>query len=278
MSSPINSSPRREEPSSPVLPLTTPAPSSPIDDNNDSRSPDDIDVCDGMSFASYERGLSIVAQAAEDADFAIVKRRKRNPNITVPGGYKYIDVECYMARYNASRPTNGSRKAVSARCGCPWAGSFAYRGGIWVFEIKNRRHNHVRQKGSDIPANRRRHRDAEVKERVIGLTNAFRARAVDVAKQASLEFGCTVTARDVQNIRRAEGVQRRQNLTGTQCFFKELQRDEDCVVEYELDELDRPMYVLFTFQSYLDIWRENREILSIDNTYKTNQFEYSLMR
>ncbi|KZZ97111.1 hypothetical protein AAP_00754 [Ascosphaera apis ARSEF 7405] len=164
LSSPINTSPRREAPSSPVPQTLAPAQvSSPVDDG--SRKPDDISVCDGYSFTSLKQGEMEIADAAEEADFAIVRRRTRKPNITIPEGYKYLDVECYMSRSNPSRPTNGSRQAVSSRCGCPWSAVFSYRDGIWVFKIKNSSHNHARQKGSEIPANRRRHRDVIVKTR-----------------------------------------------------------------------------------------------------------------
>lgn len=100
---------------------------------------------------------------------------------------------------------------------------------------------------------------------------------MDVAKKVSEEFGVVVTGKDVQNLKNIESAKKRQNLTATQCFFRELKNDSSCALRYELDELDRPIYVLFTFTSCLDIWRENPEVLMIDNTYKTNRFELPLL-
>lgn len=274
------SAPLSDQPGSPFPPSSPPlAQSSPVDDNSyldDNSYPRNVDSLDGLTFSSYDDGEAYIAQRAEEADFAIVKRRSRNRCLTIPGGYRYHDIECYMARFSESK-AQSDRHSTAVRCGCPWKGTFQYCDGLWKFTLKHREHNHVKQKGSEIPANRRRHRDMAVRARVMELSRAFRARAVDIAKQVSKEMNVTVTPKDVQNIRDAEGVKSRENFTATQCFFRELRRDEDCIVEYKLDERNRPVYVLFTFKSCVEVWKENPEVLMMDNTYKTNCFELPLM-
>lgn len=243
---------------------------------DDDRYPGNVDSLDGLSFTSWQEGLKHICDAAEAADFAVVKRRSRRPDITIPGGHKAYDLECYMARQSKSQ---GSRRRLSssARCDCPWRGSLVYRKGIWEFSLKHSTHTHFKQKGCDIPANRRRHRTETIEKRVIQLSSSFRARAVDVARHISNEFNVSLTPRDVQNIRDSDGFRQRQSFTATQCFFRELQRDETCTIRYEFDEDNRPIYVFFTFDSCIELWKENPEVLLFDNTYKTNRFELPLM-
>ncbi|KZZ87457.1 hypothetical protein AAP_05690 [Ascosphaera apis ARSEF 7405] len=209
------SAPLSDQPGSPFPPSSPPlAQSSPVDDNS---YPRNVDSLDGLTFSSYNDGEAYIAQRAEDADFAIVKRRSRNHCLTTPGGYRYHNIECYMARFSESK-AQSDRHSTAVRCGCPWKGTFQYCDGLW------------------------------------------RARAVDIAKQVSKEINVTVTPKDVQNICDAESVKSRENFTATQCFFRELRRDEDCIVEYKLDERNRPVQhvqdQLLRTPSHGDHWLE----------------------
>lgn len=154
----------------------------------------------------------------------------------------------------------------------------------WIIKGKTDGHNHSRLEADLLPSNRRRKRqDAEFDERLGQVTKVRKLSGEYIARRLREEFpGSGIVSKDVQNRCDQERLATYQNRTPTQQFVMEIQEQEHRREAYlrfktEGDRPDGPLqYIFWTYRWCIDMWRDNWEIISIDDTYKTNRFNMPL--
>lgn len=236
-------------------------------------------------FSSFEEAEKELHALAVQCGFAaiVLRRQEKDPDI----GNKFIrtDWECSKGRVRKSK-TTGKRDTPIGRCGCQWHAYVRFYKSVqaWIVKIKNDEHNHPGLEGKRLPSNRRHQRQLEdVDERLGNLIKIRKLAGEDIARQLREEFPDSgVIAKDVQNRRLAEKTELYRGRTPTQQFFLELKEQEqrgEAYLRYHTEggRSDGPLqYVFWTYRWNLEMWKENWEMVSIDDTYKTNRFNMPL--
>lgn len=87
-------------------------------------------------------------------------------------------------------------------------------------------------------------------------------------------------ANDINNIRSKLRQKQQGNFTSTQLFINKLKKyKEDHGIEYFVDqheESGRIIRVFWSFKWCIDLWKDNPELMIMDNTYKVNRFNLPL--
>ena len=89
--------------------------------------------------------------------------------------------------------------------------------------------------------------------------------------------GVYVTAQDIHNLKYKERQESLGGRTATQQFLKELQENDDAIVKTSFAAgTDAVECIFWTYRSCVDMWRNNYEVVAVDNTYETNRFDMPL--
>lgn len=103
--------------------------------------------------------------------------------------------------------------------------------------------------------------------------------AVEVAAESETEKGVQVSAQDIRNQKAAKERREFNGRTSTQQLLLELENDPDGIVKTRCQggRNDGPLESMFwTYRWCLNMYKRNPEVLSIDNTYKTNKYNMAL--
>ena len=235
----------------------------------------------GVRIDQMEDCKRAVEHLANENGFATVIRRstKKDPQT---GIYLKIELVCTRSRQPELKGS-GKRRTPSGRVGCQWKGYIAFykRENTWKFNVQRDFHNHYRVNAERITVIRRHKRNGnvEVLNQIRALNNNRRLTAQDIAEEVGRQYSLEVTAKDVQNIRDEDQRALLGGRTPTQQFLHNLQNDSSAlVVDFQTDAQNRVEYVLWTYQWSIETWKNHNEVISLDDTYKTNRFNLSLMQ
>lgn len=228
-------------------------------------------------FETFSEAEAALTTLAETSGFAVSVLRRKDKD-KESGVYFHTAWECFKGKLRDNRGT-GVRDRAPGRANCQWQASVTFykRHQAWIVNIKNDTHNHSRSEGGILPGNRRRKRkNSDLQERMGQLSQLGKLPAWDVSRQLRTEFPESgVIPRDIQNLRDNERRNMLGGLTATQVFFQELWQDPNAFIEHWPPE-GQPQYIFWTYRWCLEEWRNNWEVLSFDDTYKTNRFNMPL--
>lgn len=221
--------------------------------------------------------MDAVFEAAVQNGFVVVERRSKKPH-PVHGDTRF-ELVCVRGREYVPRGSE-KRNTPSARDGCPWNGYIQYyiREATWKFmlhanENKNT-HNHTCLDAAGFAVSRRRERkhDEGVHTRIEQMSKRRKCTNQDIAEDLNEERGMHLTRWDVRNVRAEEHQRKLGGRTATQQFVDNLRRDDETrMIDLRVGASGHLEYAMWTSKWALRMWKENPHVLSIDNTYKTNQ-------
>lgn len=140
----------------------------------------------------------------------------------------------------------------------------------WRVSLRNRTHNHGRIHAvGHFPAVRRSERTPEVIAKVKSLNTIPKLSANDICAVLRNELNATLHDADVYNILHELQTEAFKGRSPTQQFISELQNDHHArVIPRIANNGENGVLgcILWTYESCLDLWRQNSEILMADNT------------
>lgn len=233
--------------------------------------------------SSLDEVKTALFEQAKSHGFAVTVRRRSDKD-HISGEYRRYDMECTRSRYTPSQG-QGIRQKTFFRTGCAWKGKIVYSKakGEWVFTVMEHKHDHGAIGALErLPAARRHVQTQETRKALEDLLKQERLSAMDICDQMRRNFpDMVMTEQDVWNFKKKQRKNLFEGRTATQQFIHELQQDPDVevVVKFRENERDGPIEgVFWAYKWSLAMWRDNNEVMSVDNTYKTNRFNLPLMQ
>jgi hypothetical protein len=249
-----------------------------------SRSPSPVTIPNppipGEPFPSIDALVQSVRSFAQGYGFGVTKYN----------GYSYggrlirYSLRCDL--FGEPAPTQGAglRNRRSRKCGCKWMViAEAIEEGKWLLRShpKPEHHQHNHGPSTDLsahPSNRRL--TIPIRETIESTSRRIGIRARDVrAVVADRHPEVPFTQRDIYNARARIN---RENLRGyspTAALIKLFDEQEiPYVIKWADEEPNRLLGLVWTFPYCLKMWRRFPEIISFDNTYKTNRFKLPLFQ
>lgn len=233
-------------------------------------------------FQSMAEAKAAVVSLSEANGFAVaIKRAFKMDSNGLP---QRCDLECVRGTQKASKGT-GKRQAVNTRENCPWSAYLRYYKGLgcWRFVLRVDEHSHPSATNASHFAISRRRQRKEFEGEIGTLAEGPMKR---MCKDIAREVGQThpeaiITARDVQNLRDQNRVASLHGRTPTQQLLEDLNNDPDArIMKRHLNNRDDGPIIslMWTYNWAIAKWKENPEVLSFDNTYKTNRFNMPLLQ
>ncbi|EFZ03338.1 transposase [Metarhizium robertsii ARSEF 23] len=226
--------------------------------------------------------LTQVNHFAKAHGFGVVKAN----GMVRPGHRSRYIFQC--DRYGTPRPGRGAglRKRKSRKSGCLWkivAEALPQNNFQWTLrhfpEVQHRQHNHrCSADAAAHPVHRRL--TSPVKATIQSTSRRVGIRARDIGGIVRDHFPDSVyVPRDIYN---ARALINRENLgcySSTAALIRLFdEKGIPYIAEWDRDEPDRLVGLVWTFPYCLRMWKRFSEVISFDNTYNTNRFKLPLFQ
>lgn len=240
---------------------------------------------------SLETAEADLAAASAAAGFATTRRRSENRDyLGNPRRYVY---ECYRSRTtgrDASNPwikgsgsTGKTRSISSAKISCPWMCALIKPavGDNWHFRLVSDRqyHNHellLADEAIRLAPHQRRVL-AAAHEAIVNAAADPDLSAAHIIDLIQRDFPEARFQRyHIHNTLRRERIAKYGDRSNTQQFLHSLEANASTWFKIFRGDDDRIERVFWTYTWCIELWQQNPEILSIDNTYKVNRFNMPL--
>lgn len=254
-----------------------------IPPNQDDANWQALKALEGCSFSTWNEPWEAIQRLAKLLGFGIV--RKRSKKRESDGVIYQIDLECtYGSTKSGQGASTSTKETARRRRDCPWKANLYLNQGAnnrWVFTPKDYGHNHrgtVKDKA--LPVHRRDALTALSPE-IMAMTSNPRFRFSDIVDFVTQRNpSLNVQAADIRyHIKK----QREEKAEGRSPFeqFLEALRATPGTVLHLRREGDQPngavVQIFWTFPQCLEKWEIYHDLLSFDNTYKTNKYRWPLM-
>ena len=183
------------------------------------------------------------------------------------------------------------KDSISARCECPWRAvcSYSAEKQLWGVAILNDNHNHRPSLHPELnPYYRsflrtlsdRKLPQTTFRDKVLSLVEAGKSSSQIASLLSTPET--PVLPEDVKYAMRILRRERFGPRSATQIFLQELenlQKDGGAFLNVEHHPQTQRIHRIFwAYKDSIQLWKENPELLSFDNTYKVNRFNMPLLQ
>ena len=224
-------------------------------------------------FEALDSLLSFVNASAKQQGYAIVKQRSTNYKDGVP---RRVDLVCEFGGTPKPHRGTGLRNASTRKTECPWKAKALLRAGTdpkrWFFELQDAAHNHEPSAHPSVHPTHRKRTWTEAQSAEIQDYLQLAPGAREITALLRKRYPDQVwDRRDIYNERLKARGNELDIYTPTQALIRQLQEANfKHTVLY--DEENRLRAVFWSLPWCERQWERFPDIVSLDNTYKTNRF------
>ncbi|KAJ5441771.1 hypothetical protein N7491_004177 [Penicillium cf. griseofulvum] len=229
-------------------------------------------------FRTREEGIAAINEFARPHGYAVTSRRSKT---TKKGVVKTIRLICDRGRVPAEvteEPLAKRRNTNTLATGCPFR--IALRLNLttdhWHLTIENPTHNHLPSPAS-THTTQRAIELTHKKDKVENAIRQGRTTRQILTKLREADPESTIIAQDIYNTRKKLNQIFLAGRTPIQALLQELPKDSDWIFKYEIDDQFHISALFYIHKSSVKILQMNLWVISIDCTYKTNQYSLPLL-
>ena len=228
-----------------------------------------------QTYPTSEEAIVSINTFARPHGYAVTSKRSKN---TKKGVKKAVYLCCDRGRTYVPQDLEKKRRTTTLANNCPFAITLRLdlHTDIWRLTIENPTHNHE----SSPPSTHAIQRSLELTHKKDEIENALRQgrttrQILTELREADTESA--ITARDIYNTRKKLHDIFLAGRTPLQALLQELPKDGGWIFKYELDDLNHVSALFCMHKSSVAMLQLNPWVISMDCTYKTNQYGLPLL-
>lgn len=229
-------------------------------------------------YNSSDEGIAAINLFARPYGYAVTTRRSKSRRGVKKTVYLGCDRSGTIKEHTEESYIPKKRQTTTYANDCPFAITLRldHQTNIWRLTIENPSHNHE----PSPPSTHAAQRALELTYKKDKIENALRQGRITrqiLTEIREADPKSTLIARDIYNTRRRLNQIFLAGRTPLQALLQELPKDGDWIFKYELDDQNHMSTLFCIHRSGVKMLQTNPWVISMDCTYKTNQYGLPLL-